>query len=310
MSAGWVAGTTRARTMRSRCLGATGLREVASAPTLDAALRYLGGTAYRRDLAPGMSLAEAQQAVAATLLWHLRVLAGWQPRGGAAVIRVLAAGFEISNTEEHLRSMSGAVPARSHLPYVLGALATAWPRLARTGAPDALRAELATSVWGDPGADTSAAVATGMRVSAAVRTADSVPEAARWAAGRLALLIAREVFLVGRPLTGPSARTATRLLGRAAVAASSFAGFQRRLPEPARWALDGLDAAEDLWRAETRWWERLARDGSELLRASRPGSGPVVGAVAVLSTDAWRARGALELAARGGGSPEAPDAPS
>ncbi|MDX2681494.1 V-type ATPase subunit [Streptomyces sp. NY05-11A] len=310
MSAGWVAGVTRARAMRSRCLGTTGVRDVALAPTLDDALRYLSGTAYRRSLDPEASLAEAQRTVGATLLWHLRVLAGWQPRGGAAAIRVLAAGFEISNAEDHLRALSGADPTRSPRPYPLGTLATVWPRLSRTGSPAELRAELAASVWGDPGADSPAAVATGMRVSAAVRTAAAVPEAARWAAGRLALLFAREVFLVGRRLTEPSVRRAARLLGYEAVRAASFADFRQRLPESARWALDGLDAAADLWRAEARWWDRLDRDGSGLLRASRLDSGPVVGAVAALSTDAWRVRGALELAARGGGSPEVSDAPA
>ncbi|WP_324618048.1 V-type ATPase subunit [Streptomyces dysideae] len=305
-----MAGTTRARAMRSRCLGMTGLREVASAPTLDDALRYLGGTAYRRDLDPEASLAEAQRTVGATLLWHLRVLAGWQPRGGAAMVRALAAGFEISNAEDHLRALSGAAPTVTYRPYRLGTLATVWPRLSRTGSPSELRAELAASVWGDPGADSPAAVATGMRVSAAVRTAAAVPEAARWAAGRLALLFAREAFLVGRRLTEPSARRAARLLGQDAVRAGSYSDFRQHLPATARWALEGLDDAAELWRAEARWWDRLDRDGSELLRTSLRGAGPVVGAVAVLSTDSWRVRGALELAVRGGGSPETFDAPA
>jgi hypothetical protein len=37
-----------------------------------------------------------------------------------------------------------------------------------------------------------------------------------------------------------------------------------------------------------------------MLRRSRFGPPPVVGAVALLSADAWRTRGALELAAHGG----------
>ncbi|MFE7896870.1 V-type ATPase subunit [Streptomyces sp. NPDC057424] len=310
MSAGWVAGVTRSRAMRSRSLGTAGIREVASAPTLDDALRYLSGTAYRRDLDPGASLAEAQRTVGATLLWHLRVLAGWQPRSGAAAIRALAAGFEISNVEDRLRALSGADSAGSFRPYRLGTLETVWPRLSRAGSPPELRSELAASVWGDPGADSLAAVATGMRVSAAVRTAAAVPEAVRWAAGRLALLFAREVFLLGRRLTEPSVRRAARLLGQDAVSAASYSDFRQHLPATARWVVEGLDAPSDLWRAEARWWDRVDRDGAELLRASRLGSGPVVGAVAVLSTDAWRVRGALELAARGGGPPEAFDAPA
>ncbi|MGW2635292.1 hypothetical protein ACWC2K_39265 [Streptomyces chattanoogensis] len=309
MGAGRVAGVTRARAMLSRGLGTAGVREVATAPTLDDALRYLGTTAYRRDLGPATSLADAQRAVGATLLWHLRVLAGWQPRSGANAVRLLAAGFEIANVEEHLRTVSGTPLPRPVRPYRLGMLATAWPRLARTGSPAELRGALAASLWGDPGAESPAAVATGMRISAAVRTAAAVPEAVRWATGRLALLVGREVFVVGRRLAQPSARRASRLLGSAAVRAVSFADFRQRLPDTGRWALDGIDDAADLWRAEARWWDRLERDGTELLRGSRMSSAPVVGTVAVLSADAWRVRGALELAARGGRPTEVFDAP-
>lgn len=310
MGGGWVAGVTRARAMLSRCLGAGGARDVAAGPTLDDAVRYLGATAYRHDLRPDMSLADAQRAVGATLLWHLRVLAGWQPRSGAEAVRLLAAGFEIANTEEHLRAVGGAGLPRPARPYQLGTLATAWPRLARTASPPELRTALAASVWGDPGAESPAAVATGMRASAAVRTAGALPEAARWAAGRMALLVGREVFVVGRRMAEPAARRASRLLGSAAVRAASFANFRQHLPATARWALDGIDEAADLWRAEARWWDRLEQDGSELLRGSRWGSGPVVGAVAVLSADAWRVRGALELAARGGRPTGVFDAPA
>ncbi|MFF4603215.1 V-type ATPase subunit [Streptomyces sp. NPDC001339] len=309
MGAGWVAGVTRARAMLSRCLGTAGVREVAEASTLDAALRHLGATAYRRDLEPDASLSDAQRAVAATLLWHLRVLAGWLPRGGANVVRLLASGFEIANVEDHLRTVSGTPLPQPVRPYRLGTLATAWPRLARTGSPAELRAALASSVWGDPGAESPAAVATGMRISAAVRTASAVPEAARWAAGRLALLVGREVFVVGRRLAEPSARHAGRLLGSGAVGAASFADFRQRLPDTARWALDGVDDAADLWRAEARWWDQLRRNGAGLLRGSRMSSAPVIGAVAELSADAWRVRGALELAARGGRPAEVSDGP-
>ncbi|WP_327426453.1 hypothetical protein [Streptomyces sp. NBC_01236] len=119
--------------MLSRCLGASGAQDVAGAATLDDALRYLGSTPYRHDLGSGAGLADAQRAVSTTLLWHLRVLAGWQPRAGAAAVRLLASGFEIANVDDHVRALSGAdhsPPARP--PYRLGALATAWPRLSLT----------------------------------------------------------------------------------------------------------------------------------------------------------------------------------
>jgi hypothetical protein len=284
----------------------------------------LAATPYRHDVGPGATPAEAQHAVSATLLWHLRVLAGWQPATGADAVRALASGFEISNTQHHLRCFSaedplpasGGAPASDAgrlPPYRLGALATAWTRLARTRTPSELRAALAGSVWGDPGDDSPAAVATGMRVSAAVRLATAVPDAVRWAAARLALLFGREVFVVGRRLPDVSARRAARLLGPRAVGTGSYADFRQALPATARWLLDDIEEEADLWRAEARWWEAVERDGRELLRRSRFGPQPVVGAVALLSVDAWRTRGALELAARGGGpgdwSAEVLDAP-
>jgi len=307
VGAGWVAGVTRARAMVSRRLGAHAAREVAAAATLDDALRYLEATAYRRDLDAEGGLAAAQRSVAATLLWHLRVLAGWLPRPGAGAVRVLAAGFEVANVDAHLRALSGATPDRPS-PYRLGGLATAWPRLADTRSPAELRGVLASCAWGDPGDDSAAAVGSGLRISAAARTAGAVPEAVFWAAGRLALLVGRELFVHGRRLTEPSDRRAARVLGSGALRAATFADFRRQLPGPARWAVDGIEEPADLWRAEARWWTRVEQDGSALLRGSRLDAAPVVGAVALLSTDAWRVRAALESAARGGGPLEAFDA--
>ncbi|MFF1273600.1 V-type ATPase subunit [Streptomyces marokkonensis] len=324
MGAGWVAGVTRARALRTRCLGEDGVRNVAESGTLEDALRYVAATAYRHDVASGATPAEAQRAVSSALLWHLRVLAGWQPAAGAAAVRALTAGFEISNTEHHLRSLSAVSPGPAGPgepgpegfrppPYRLGTLALAWTRLARARTPSELRTALAASDWGDPGGDSPAEVATGMRVSAAVRVATAVPGAERWAASRLALLFGREVFVVGRRIPDASARRAARLLGPRAVDAGSYAGFREALPATATWLLDDVDEAADLWRAEARWWEAVEEDGRELLRRSRFGPHPVVGAVALLSADAWRTRGALELAARGGGpgnrSAEVLDAP-
>jgi hypothetical protein len=295
--------------MVSRRLGAPGIRDVAGAATMDDAVKYLGATAYGHDLAPGAGLAAAQRSVTATLLWHLRVLAGWQPRTGTAALRLLASGFEIANIDARLRALSAPEQPPSPPPYRLGALATAWPRLSAATSPDGLRAALAGSAWGDPGDGSPAAVATGLRISAAQRTAAAVPQAARWAAGRLALLVGREVFLAGRRLTEPSARRAARLLGPEAMRAGSWAEFAGRLPATARWAVAGVEEPAGLWRAELLWWTRLEQDGLELLRDAGLDSSPVVGAVAVLSADAWRVRAALELAARGGGSPEVLDAP-
>ncbi|MFG2884181.1 hypothetical protein ACGFYV_18100 [Streptomyces sp. NPDC048297] len=52
--------------------------------------------------------------------------------------------------------------------------------------------------------------------------------------------------------------------------------------------------------AEARWWRTVEADATAMLREGRYGPRVVVGAVAVLSVDAWRVRAALESAARGG----------
>ncbi|MEU7166730.1 hypothetical protein AB0A70_19145 [Streptomyces morookaense] len=304
MGAGRVAGVTRAKAVLSRRLGASGARDIAASGTPAGALRRLTDSPYRRGVDAGATLEEAQRAVTSTLLWNLRVLAGWQPRDGVNALRVLAAGFEIANVRDMLRASAGA---DSPPPYRLRALATAWPRISRARTNTGVRAALAASPWGDPGEDSPAALVTGMRISAAVRMASTVPCAGDWAAGRAALLVARERFVSGRRLTEPSARRASRLLGPEAVRAPSFPEFRRLLPRAARWATEGAGRAEDLWRAEAHWWKRIEQDGLALARRSGYGIEPVVGAVAVLSADAWRVRGALELAARGGPAGEADD---
>jgi hypothetical protein len=299
MSAGWVAGVTRARAMAARRAGPETACALADAPGLPDGLRLLAATIYRRGLD-----GEAGRAVSDALVWQLRVLAGWQPRAGATAVRLLASGFEIANTRDRLRTLAGGAPPP---PYRLGTRATAWPRLARAASAAEVRAVLATSVWGDPGGETPAAVLTGMRLSAAARTAGHVPPAARWATGEAALLVAREVHLTGHRLTERAARDATWLLGRAAVQATAFGDFRARLVPPARWALEGVERPEDLWRAEARWWPEVERDALALLSRARFDVSPVVGAAAVLGVDAWRIRAGLECAAHGGRAREAFD---
>ncbi|UJB40154.1 hypothetical protein [Streptomyces sp. A1-5] len=295
MSAAWVAGVTRARELLGRCPGTAGARQVAAGGTLDEALRRLTTTPYQRRLAVGMSLPAAQRAVTATLLWHLRVLAGWLPRRGVECLRLLASGFEITNIESRFRLLSGA--ASEPPPYELGALATAWRRLSHTTRPEGLRAALAASAWRDLGG-TAAELAVGLRLTAAARTAVAVPCAARWSAGRAALLVARERFVHGRELPAQATGPAARLVG-VAYRAPDFRAFTRQLPPSARWALHGVDDPTDLWQAEGRWWRDIEEDGRGMARRARYDAIPVVGVVAVLSTDAWRTRAALELAAHG-----------
>lgn len=292
MTAAWVAGATRARALARRRAGVATARRIAALPTLGQAVAELIATPYGHDVRDGQDLGAAQHAVLSTLLWHVRVLAGWLPGAGTAALRALCGWFEIANVE----GVPYGDPA-----FELGAMATAWPSLRH--APD-LRAALRASSWGDPGSGDPRDVQLGMRTSWARRVAAVSEETRAWAAGALALLIARERFLDGRvPPDFPA-----DLLGTGPARAQDLAEFGRRLPAEAAWALCDVSAQGDLWAAEVRWWIRLEQDGHALLSGSRYGLGSSLGAVALLATDARRVRASLELAARGGHPVEAFDA--
>ncbi|HSE72031.1 MAG TPA: hypothetical protein VLA97_14810 [Nocardioidaceae bacterium] len=302
MSTSWVAGTVRAKALARRRLGAAGARELATRPTFVEALEALSRTSYGHDVRTGQSLGEAQHAVGASLLWNMRVLAGWLPRGGADVIRLLAAGFEVANVDEHLARLYGE-PADP--PYVLGTLDTAWSRVSTQTTFDGVVEALSTSPWRIRGTGTRREVHIGLRLAWADSTIARLPEAAGWARAGAALLLLRELLLEARPLPGPLLQRAAYVLGPAFAAAATdrlpdLALTAATLPPDARWVTDGLDRPQDLWRGEVRWWRRIERDGFALLRVSGFDRRPVVGAVAVLATDAWRVRAALETATRGG----------
>ena len=278
MSAGWVAPSVRARALARRRLGRAGARELAESPSISAAVEALSRTSYGRDVQPGMSLEQAQRAASATLLWHLRVLAGWLPLFGKQRLRVLAGWFEMAAIEDHLSILAGrptGLPA-----YRVGALSTVWTRVAATGGIAELAAVLASSPWGDCGS-TIPEIRAEIRHALARRVAEGVPTAAIWAAGADALLQARENLGADPPLP--------------------VAVWAAGLPRAAAWALGAVDGPDDLWLAEARWWRRVEGDAARLLAGSRAGFDPVLGAVALLAVDAWRVTGALELAARGGG---------
>lgn len=306
MSGSWVAGTVRARSLSHRCLGRDGARRVAASATLSDAVDMLADTAYGHDVRPGQTLEQAERAVAASLLWHLRVLAGWQPAQGVVLVRLLAGWFEAANIDEHVRRLLGR--AGSATLFDLGSLDTAWRRLAATTSLAEVRRVLTASPWGDPGMDTADRIAVGIRVSWAVRVAKGAPTAADWAGAGAALVVAREKFLAGRGLTEPVAQRVRALLGTPALAATSLAEFALALPRRLRWSLIDVTTPAGLWQAENRWWERVERDGFELSHQPRFSSSAVAGTVALLAADARRVRAALELAARGGAPIEAFDA--
>jgi len=307
VSAGWVAGGVRARAIARRRLGRDGARQAASCSSLEQALGVLAATAYRGPAQDGQGggLAAVQHGVAATVLWDLRVLAGWLPRGGLRLLRPLAGWFEIANIDELLEGMAGR-PAGDQ--FELGALATDWPRLRRSASPAELRSGLAASAWKDPGGDSGLAVRVGVRARWAERVAALGGPAQTWAAGAMAVLVAAERFAAARPLNPVVRAVARNLLGAPAAEAATFAELRDQLPARLAWALEPARSPADLWRAEAAWWDRVEREGFQLLRSSALDWHPVLGAAALLAADARRVRAALELAARGGGPLEAYDA--
>lgn len=297
MTAAWIAGNVRARALLNRRLGAAKARELAGASSVAAAVEMLADGPYRRDVHAGDTLAQAERGVRACLLWHLRVLAGWQPRTGIQALRLLAGWFEVSNVAEHARALAGHPTAE---PYRLGALATAWPRLAVTMSLPQLREALTNSPWGDPGGETPVAIAVGTQLAWADRVSTDVPHVETWAMAGAAVLLARHRLLDGGSLTEAMATRATHLLGDAVVVATDLNGFISALPPRVRWSLAGIDAPAELWRAEARWWAHVEHDGFALLRPATFGLARVIGTAAVLAADARRCQAALETAARGG----------
>ncbi len=97
--------------------------------SLAEAQRALADSPYGKNVVVGQSLAETEHAVAAMPLWHMRVLAGWQPRAGSPsdplARRRLRGG-------QHRRPCPAVGGRRREPSFTLGALATAWPRLGET----------------------------------------------------------------------------------------------------------------------------------------------------------------------------------
>jgi hypothetical protein len=305
VSAGWVAGSVRARALARRRLGADAARRLAACGSLEDALQLLAATPNGRGIRPGLSLAAAQHAIADAILWDLRVLAGWLPPGGVQLMRALAGWFEIANVDELLSELAGRPTDEV---FQLGALATAWSRLRGSADRADLRAALAASAWKDPGGISEQALRLGMRVRLAGRIAALGGPAPVWAAAAVALGLAGERFVAERQVPEVLRTAAQSLLGAGAADAVNLDELAGRLPARLAWVLDGVRGPADLWRAEAGWWARVERDGFMLLRTSSLDRQSVLGAVAVLAADARRARAALEIAARGGGPLEAYDA--
>lgn len=296
MSIGWVGASVRARLLLRRRIGSERAAQLARSPSLRDALLGLAGTAYGRELEPGLSLEASQRAVAAATLLHLRLLSGWLPPGRAEFLRALAAWYELANVEDRLAYLHGA---ELRPPFELGGLASAWPRASQVVSAVELRDALRSSAWGDPGGDSAEEVHLGLRASWAGRLLADVPEIRNLVAGALALLLGRELFVTGRPVE-LLLKPHVLALGSDWEQARTFEELAAGLPLQARWILDGIEGPGQLWQAEVRWWAQAERDGEKLVRRSREGRRGVTGAVLLLAADTWRTASALAAAAGGG----------
>lgn len=307
MSAGWVAGSVRARALARRRVGRAGARDLAACRSLEEATSILAQTPYGRTVRPDEGLSDAQRAVAEALLWHLRVLAGWLPADGKQQARLLAGWFELANIEDHAAVLAGE---RSPPPFRLGALSTVWLRASRTATLAELRDVLATSPWGDCG-EHLGELRLRLRLAWARRLGSGVPEVSAHVAGATVLLVARDLFAGERLLVPEPGMRQPGVPGAVtewAVTAASVGELARLVPRAGAWALDGVSAPDGLWLAEARWWQRVESDSFAWVAGPRSGPRPVLGALGLLAVDAWRVSAALEMAARGGARLEAFDA--
>lgn len=302
MSAGWVGGSVRGRLLARHRLGPDGARALAATSSLDAACAELGGSVYADAVADAVTVDAVQHALLASALWDLRVLAGWVPARGVETLRVFAAWFEIRNLEHLLLDERVDPPA-----FEMGTLATAWTRVREARSPLDVRDALRRSAWRDPGSDDATAMLVSMRLEWAQWISGIGGSGRYWGSSAAALVVARSIAEHPEPLDAAVTRRAA-FLGRRVADVSSFPALVAALPETCRWVFEGIEDPRDLWRAEARWWGRLERDGTGLLRAPRPGPAVVLGAVAVILADAWRTTAALEIASRGGRGQEVIDA--
>ena len=306
MSADWVAATVRARALARRRAGAGASAVIARAATLRDGLAVLVGTAYESRLADVTDMVAVERATDETVLWQLRVLAGWLPATASRLCRNAAAAFERDNLVALAAQLAGGRAAPEA--FDLGSLGTAWPRLSTSGSTAELYAGLARSPWGAVGAEDATALRDVLTVVWFRRLADTAAAARPWAQNGAAL-VATRIVLVDRVEPPPRLRRLLRpLIGSAWESAADLEAMRAALPRSTGAVLAGIETPTDLWRAEARAAIAVETDAFRLLRSALPGPDAVLGALAVLATDAWRVRAALASASLGSGRSEVLDA--
>jgi len=302
MSAAWVAASVRARSMVRHGVGEGGSRRLARQRSLGDALLLLADTAYAERLAGCTDLAAAERATRDTVLWQLRVLAGWMPARGAKLARAAAGAFERDNIVALASRLDGSPAAYD--PFDLGALATSWRRLRTAPSTEQLAESLRRSPWGGTGPEGSASLRDVLTLVWLHRLASVAPQARSWAGAGCALTAARIVLVDGAEPSPRILELVRPVLGRTWESAAEMAGFRAALPLSVQPVLRGIESPEELWRAEAGMRATVETDGFRLLGGSHHGQGVVLGAVAVLAMDAWRVRAGLAAAAAGTGSSE------
>lgn len=306
MNADWVAASVRARSLAQRRVGAGASRRIAAQPSLAGGLALLAETVYADRLDGASTLAAAERASRETVLWHLRVLAGWLPATGTRLARAAAGAYERDNILNLAHRLTD--DRSTAKPYDLGSLESAWQRLQLATSPEALTDALRTSPWGDPGPGNATALRDVLTLVWLRRLAEVTPAARPWASAVATLTVAR-LRLVDRAEPSARLRQLVRpLLGDRWEHAGDITELQAVLPRSAQAVLRGISTPEDLWRAESRVRATVETDGFRLLRSSLPGPDVVLGSIAVLAMDAWRVRAALAAASAGTGSSEVLDA--
>jgi hypothetical protein len=295
MSAGWVAATTRGGALVQRLVGPDGARDLATTRSWPDARRLVAATFYGADLPTDSDRSAARRHAVEATSWQLRVLAGWMPPGQSVLARLFAGPMEIANIERRLALLEGR---DADPPIRLGSLAVAWPRVASANSPEQVRGALATSVWGDPGGTDLTTIALSLRLGWVRRLASQLPEAAAWAKGGAAVLVAREQFGFGRSIGKPTDRVVDGLLGRHWREASSVSSLVDRLPKSASWPLMDVNDASGLWRAEIAIGNRVNDDARRYASSGRYDKTAVTGVMALLLVDLWRVLGAIEVAGR------------
>ena len=306
VGADWVAATVRARALARRRAGTGTSAAIARAATLQDGLQMLEGTAYEQWIAGAADLTAAEHATRGTVLWQVRVMAGWLPVSSSRLCRSVAAAFERDNLVALAGQLAGGHTAPEA--FDLGTLDTAWSRLRSVGSTAELRAELARSPWGAVGPDDSPALQDILTMVWLRRLADTAAPARPWALAGGALIAARTV-LVDRARPSPRLRQLLHpLIGTAWETATDVESMQDSLPRALGPLFAGVTAPTDLWRAEARARTTVEADGFRLLRSALPGPDVVLGSLAVLTIDAWRIRAALAASALGSGHSEVLDA--